>query len=95
MNESKVDFVKPKGFTINLPTIGSPVAVRAQGDEIVILVRFTLRPRNNVMNIDLDVSARGNSAAMASLDKDSASQLSRNWGAVVSVSGHDVVPANV
>lgn len=89
MSESKINLIEPQRFTINLPSTGPPVAVRTEGDEIVVLMRFTLRPRDNVMNIDIDVSASGDGAAMASLDEDSAAQISRDWGSVVAIRGHD------
>ncbi len=79
MNEPQIDFVESKGLTINLPSIGAPVAVRTESDEVVILMRLTLRPRDNVMNIDLDVSAAGDSATMARLHEDATANVSRYW----------------
>ena len=81
MDEAQVDFVKPQGFTINFPSVGAPVAIRAEGDEIVVFVRLTLRPRDNVMNIDFDVSAGGDGAAVPSLNKDAPTDFSRYWRA--------------
>lgn len=79
MSESQVKFVESEGFTINLPTISSPVTVRTESDEIVILMRLTLRPRDNVMNINLDVSASGDSTSMARFNENSSSDFSRYW----------------
>ncbi len=79
MNETQVNFVEPKSLTINLPSIGAPMAIRAESDEVVIFVRLTLRPRDNVMNVDLDVSASGDRAPMPSLDEDAAADVSRYW----------------
>ena len=79
MNKSQIEFVKSKGLTINLPTIGTPMAIRAEGDEIVILMRLTLRPRNNMVDIDLDVSASGDCTAMPGLYEDTTTNVSRNW----------------
>jgi hypothetical protein len=76
VSEAKVELVEPKGFTINLPSVGAPVAIRAEGDEVVILVRLTLRPRDNVMNIDLDIPAGGNGAAVPGLNQDAAPEFS-------------------
>jgi hypothetical protein len=70
MDEPKVELVKSQALTINLPSVGAPVAIRTEGDEVVVLVRLTLRPRNNVMNIDLDVSTGGDSAAVTRLNQD-------------------------
>lgn len=81
MHKSKVDLVEPQGFTINLPSIGAPVAIRTKGDEIVILMRLTLRPRDNMMDIDLDVSACRDGASVASLDQDASADVGRYWRA--------------
>ena len=83
MDEPNVNLVQPEGFTINLPSVGSPVAVRAEGDEIIILVRLTLRPRDNVMNIDLDVSTSRDGTSVARLDENLPFDLSRYWGTLV------------
>ena len=79
MDEPQIKFVESKGLTINLPTVGPPVAVRADGDEVVILVSLTLRPRDNVMNISLNVSASGDGAPMPGLDEDATADVSRYW----------------
>ena len=79
MNESQVEFVEPEGLTINIPSIGAPMAIRAEGDEIVVGVRLTFRPRDNVMDIDFDVSTDGDSAAVARLNQDSPAEFSRYW----------------
>ena len=75
MSEAKVSLVESQGFTINLPSISAPVAVRAEGDEIVVSMRFTLRPRDNVMDIDLDVSASGDSTSVTCLNEDAPAKL--------------------
>ncbi len=85
MGESKIDFVEPQALTINLPSVGSPMTIRAEGDEVVVLVRLTLRPRDNVMNVNFDVSTSGNSAAVPSLDKDAPADFSRYWRAPIPV----------
>jgi hypothetical protein len=79
VDESEIEFVKSQGLTINLPSIGAPVAVRAEGDEVVILVSLTLRPRDNVMNVDLNVSAGGDGAAVSSLNKNSPADFRGYW----------------
>ncbi len=78
MGEPKVGFVEAEGFTINLPTPGAPVAVRAEGDEVVISVRLTMRPTDNVVDIDLDVSADGDSTAMPRLHQDAPAKIGWN-----------------
>jgi hypothetical protein len=57
------------------------MTIRANGDEVIVLVRLTLRPRDNVMDVNFDVSASGNSAAVAGLDKDAPADVSRYWSA--------------
>ncbi|MDR3424128.1 MAG: hypothetical protein P4M13_03490 [Alphaproteobacteria bacterium] len=81
MSETKVQLVKPEALTINFPSVGAPVAIRAEGDEVIVLVRLTLRPRDNVMNIDFDVSTGGDGASVAGLDQDAPSDVSRYWRA--------------
>ena len=83
MNEPQIELVESKGLTINLPVIGAPMAVRAEGDEVVILMRLTLRPRDNVVNINLDISASGNCTPMPGLYEDATADVSRNWRAIV------------
>ena len=83
MSKSKIEFVKPKAFTINIPSVGAPVAIRTESDEVVILMRLTLRPRDNMMNFNFDVSTSWNSAAVASLDEDTPTDFSRYWRAPI------------
>jgi hypothetical protein len=40
---------------------------------------LTLRPRDNVVNVNFDVSTSRNSAAVTSLDKDAPSDFSGYW----------------
>jgi hypothetical protein len=42
VDEPKIDFVEPKRFTINLPSVGAPVAIRTEGDKVIILMRLTV-----------------------------------------------------
>jgi hypothetical protein len=77
MSEAKIELVEPQGLTINLPIVGAPVAVRTKGDEVIILMRLRLRPWDNVMNVNLDISTRRDGAAVARLDKDTPAQFSR------------------
>ena len=94
MNESKIKFIKPKGFTINLPAVGEPVAVRTESDEIVILMSFAIRPRDNVMDINLDVSAGGDGASVTSFDKDASSNVSGDSGAIFHIVSQNVKRRN-
>lgn len=85
MDKSQIDLVEPQRFAINFTVISSPMTVRTKSDEVVILMSLRLCPRDNVMNVDLDVSASGNSAAVAGFNKDPAANVSRYWRA----SSHD------
>lgn len=85
MSEPKVELIEPKGLTINFPSVGAPVAIRTEGDEIVVLVRLTLRPRDNVMNIDFDVSTSRDGTAVTGLDEDTSADVSRYWRAPLSI----------
>jgi hypothetical protein len=83
MNEPQINFIKPKCFSINLPGVGAPVAIGAECDEIIILVRLALRPRDNVMNINLDVSTGRDGASVPSLDENTSTDVSRYWRTVI------------
>jgi len=78
VSKAKVNFVKPQRFTINLPSVGAPVAVSTEGDEIFVSVRLTLRPRHNVMDVNFDVSASRDGAPMPGFDKDAPPKRGRN-----------------
>lgn len=84
MNEPQIELVEPKCLSINIPGIGAPVTIGAECDEVVILMRLTLRPRDNVMNVDLDVTAGGDGAPMSRLDQNASADISRDWGAGIS-----------
>jgi hypothetical protein len=84
MNEPQIELVEPKRLSINIPGIGAPVTIGAECDEVVILVRLTLGPRDNVMNVDLDVSASGDGAPVSRFDQNSAADISRDWGSGIS-----------
>lgn len=79
MDKSKVELVEAQRFTINVPGISAPVTVGAECNEIVVLVRLTLRPRDNVMNVDLDVSAGRDGATMSGLDENASADFGRYW----------------
>jgi hypothetical protein len=81
VSESEVDLIKPEAFAINFPSMGEPMTIRTKGDEITVLIRLTLRPRDNVMNVNFDVSTSGNRALVTSLDKDAPTDFSRYWTA--------------
>ena len=69
MSEAKIGFVEPLTFSVDLPLASAPVAVGAEGNEIVVLVRLTLRPVDNVVNVNIDMSAGGDGASVTGLHK--------------------------
>ena len=79
MSEPKIELVESKAFTINLPSIGEAMTIRTESDEIVILMSLTLRPRDNVMDLSVDVSTSGDSAAMSGFNKNTSTDFSRYW----------------
>lgn len=83
MGKTQINLVETKGFLVDLPFVGAPVTIRTESDEIVILMRLTVRPRDNVMDIDIDVSASGDGTTVSGLDEDSSSDFSRYWRATI------------
>ena len=81
MSEPKIVLVEPKRFTINVPFMASPMTIGTESDEIVILMSFTLRPRDNVMDITFNVSTSGDATPVPSLDKNSPSDVGGYYGA--------------
>jgi hypothetical protein len=92
MSEPKIDLVNAKAFTINFPSVGSPVAISTKGDEIVISMRLTIRPRDNVMDFNFDVSTSGDSAPMASFDKNAPFDFGRYFRSVPIRRDHSIAP---
>jgi hypothetical protein len=84
VRESQTRFVDPKCLSVNLSTVSTRVAVWTECNQVVVIVRKTCFPRNNVMNFDRDVSARGYCTAMAGLDHDFAFDFSGYWRAASS-----------
>lgn len=70
MSETESGHVDSEAFTVNFPFFGAPMTIRTKSDEIFIVMRFRIRPRDNVMNIDLDVSAGGDGTSVSGLNKD-------------------------
>lgn len=85
MSEPQVGLVHSQTFAIDLPPISPPVTVGADSDEIVVVVRVALRPRDNVVNIDFDVSASRDGASVASFDKYSPPEFSGYWWPIIPV----------
>jgi hypothetical protein len=78
IDEPKVELVEAQALAIDLSSIGAPVTIRTKDNEVVILVRFALRTWDDVVNIDLDVSAGGDSATVAGLHQDPPAQFCRH-----------------
>jgi len=82
MGEAELGFVDAQTFTVNLPGLSHPVAIRAEGNEVVIVMRLTLSPRNNVVNLDYDVSASGDGAAVPCLYENTPFDIGRYCGSI-------------
>jgi hypothetical protein len=85
VGETKVEFIKPQAFSIDSTIVGAPVAIGAEGDEVVVVMRLTRGPGDNMVHVDLNVSAGRNCAAVASLDENASSEISRYWRTPVRV----------
>ncbi len=84
MSESKVQLIEPQRLSIDFPDIGAAVAIRAEGNEVFILVGSTRSPRDDVVNFHIDISTSGDGAAVAGLDKDATAEFSGYWRAPIS-----------
>jgi hypothetical protein len=58
-----------KALSIDLPPIGETVTIRAEGDEVVVVVTLCRGEGDNVVKLDFDVSARRDGASMAGLNE--------------------------
>jgi hypothetical protein len=78
MSESQTRFINTERLAVDLGSICSAVAIGAECNEVVILVLLTVFPRDDVVNVNLDVSARWDGAPVARFDKYSPANLSRD-----------------
>lgn len=83
MREAQVKLVEPQTFTINFPSVGAPMAIGAESDQVVIFMRLRLRPGDNVMDVHVDISASGDGTSVSRLNQDAPSDLSRYWRASI------------
>lgn len=79
MSESEVELVEPERLSIDFPIIGAAMTIRAEGNEIFIFVRSTRSPRDDVVNIHVDMPTSRDSAPVAGLDQDASPDFSRYW----------------
>lgn len=82
MNKSKIEFVHPKRFSVDLVPPGSTMAVRTNCDEIVVVVRLACCPGDDVMNVDVDMTTRRDRASVASLDENTSAEVGWNLGSI-------------
>jgi hypothetical protein len=85
MGKTQVGLVDSQALTINLPFFGPPVTVRTKSDEVVILVSLTLRPRDNVMNVNLDIPTVRYGTSVPGFDKNATPDVGGYWWASLSV----------
>jgi hypothetical protein len=79
VRETEVGFIEAQRLSVDLSSIRTPVAVGTEGDEVVIFVSLTFRPRDNVVDINLDVPAGWNGASVARFHENSPSNVGRYW----------------
>jgi hypothetical protein len=77
MGESEIHFVEAQGFAIDFVSVSAPMTIRTERNQIVVFMRPTCGPGDNVMDVNVDISTRGDGAAVSSLDKDPAAKFSR------------------
>lgn len=68
MRSPKIELIEAECLTINLPSVSALVTVRAEGDQIFVIVGSTEGPRNNVMNVNFDVSTSWDRTSVPGLD---------------------------
>lgn len=68
VSSPKVELVEGEALCIDLSTVGATVAVRAEGDQIFIIVGSNLCPRDNMMKVNFDLATGWNSAPVTGLD---------------------------
>ncbi len=68
-DETQVCFVQPKRFSIYVAPVCHAVAIRAKRNEVLVSVFLALRPRHDVMNVNLYVAAGRNRAPMTGFNK--------------------------
>lgn len=81
--------VVSEGLAINFFAVGSPVAVRTERNKIIRLVTLGLRPRNDMVNINVGRAAAClNGASVAGLHEDLPSNVRRDRRTVLHERGH-------
>jgi hypothetical protein len=76
MDEAKVELVESEGLTVDFLSISATMTIRTKGNQVFIVVRSTLVPRDDVVNFNIDVATGGDGATMSSLDKDTSADFS-------------------
>lgn len=77
MGKLKVALVESQAFAVDVASISAAVAIRAKCNQIVVGMLPALCPRDNVVNVSINVSAGGNGAAMAGFHQDLPLKVSR------------------
>jgi hypothetical protein len=85
MSEPQVKFVKSQALAINFLAVSAPMTIRAEGDEVLVLMCATSRPRDNVVDIHFDVPTSGDRASMAGFDENAPTESSRHWRTLVPI----------
>ncbi len=85
VSKTQVGFVESQCLPVDLSAICSSMAVGAQSNQVFVFMLLALFPRDNVMYVDLNVSASRDSTAMSCLDEDSPSCFCRGNGVSVQI----------
>lgn len=64
----KVELVEGEALCVDLSPVGATVAIRAEGNQIFIIVGSSLSPRHNVMNVNFDLATGWNGAPVSGFD---------------------------
>ena len=78
VRESQVRLVESKGLSVDLSSVRSAMAVRTQGNQILVFVCLTSLPRNYVVDVHLDVTAGRDCTTVTSLDENAALDFGGN-----------------
>jgi hypothetical protein len=83
MGKAEVGLVVIQGLSINfIRFVCSSMAVGAQRDQVFVLVLLARFPRDDVVDVHINVTASGDSASVSGFNENSAAKLCRNWWAI-------------
>jgi len=69
VSSAQIKLVEPESLAVYLPSISATVAIRAEGNEILIIVGFNRSPGGDVVNVHFDVAAGVDCASVSRLNQ--------------------------